>query len=167
MEQDNIQKKRKPHFITIIVCSIFALILVALIALLVWSNVKVHPIHIGQAWSVDSITISYDCREDGANQTYDLHITGEAAMQEFIKVAENLSGKNIVNGGSGDYDTIIYIRVEYNADYSGEKLGYCCIYGPQILLNEGGGVGYSYRMSDDDYEKFIEYLSGLNHSGRF
>lgn len=167
MEQNNMEKKRKPHLITIIACSIFALILIALIAFLIWSNIKVHPVHIGQAEYVDSITISYSCREDGADSSYDLHITEKEALQDFINAVENLNGKNIVNGGSGDYDTTIYIRVEYNADYSGGKLGYCCIYGPQILLNEGGGVGYSYQMSDKDYESFIGYISKLNYRGGF
>lgn len=166
MDKDNMEKKRKPHFITIIVCCIFALFLIALIFLLIWSNVKIRPIHIGQAEQVESITISYSCR-NGEYNAYDLYITGEEALREFIKTAENLKGKNIVNGGSGDYDTKIYIRVAYNADYSGEKLGYCCIYGPQILLSEGGGIGYSYQMSEKDYEEFLNYVLALNDSAGF
>lgn len=164
MKQDNIEKKRRPHFITIIACCIFALFLIYLIVWFVWGNIPLQPIHIGEVTQVESVTVSYSCPEHGDTSSFELNITEQEALQEFINTVENLKGHNIVNGGSGDYDTTIHISVQYHTDYSGEMLGYCLLYGPQILLSEGGGIGYSYEMSDEDYQTFLNYLMELHES---
>lgn len=148
-----------------IVCIIFIVFAIAFLIILIWQNISYKPIKIKSADFVEKIEIVLTIKEE-TTVSYDLEITEKDALREFVNRINNIKAKKILNGGGGEAETFINIKVYYSDNYNGKKLGYCVIYGNQILLSEGGKEAY--RMNETDSESLLQYILqfiGSNEKG--
>lgn len=135
---------------------VFTIFVIFFLILVIWTNICYKPIKIASAESVDKICLTI---ENDTAKSYDLEIIEKEDLKEFIHTVNLIKAKKILNGGGGEEKNIITIKVYYNQRYNGKKLGYCVIYGNQILLSEGGKDAY--RMSEQDIENLLQYLLQL------
>lgn len=153
MEQE---KKKTNLFLKIlqIICRIiiglFVLLLLLNLGVELYFQIKYKPIKVGPADAVEMIEIN------------EIEITDAEDMQALIEALENLKGKRISPWGVKDlYEPSAHFRVTYASDYSESKLGYCLIYGDQIMLTEGGHYPNGYRISEDDAKEFWDFIAQL------
>ncbi|MCH5281551.1 MAG: hypothetical protein J1E61_08790 [Lachnospiraceae bacterium] len=162
MEQE---KKKKNLFLKIlqIICRIiiglFVFLLLLNLGVELYFQIKYKPIKVGSADEVEMIEIDYYGYGD---KLLEIEITDAEDMQALIEALENLKGKRISPWGVKDlYEPSAHFRVTYASDYSESKLGYCLIYGDQIMLTEGGHYPNGYRISEEDAKEFWDFVAQL------
>lgn len=146
-----LQKKNIVYIVLVAFVIIFLIILI-------WQNISYKPIKIKSADCVEKIEIALTIKEE-TTISYDLEITEKDVLREIVDKMNGIKAKKILNGGGGEAETLISIKVYYDDNYHGEKLGYCVIYGNQILLSEGGKEAY--RMNETDSKNLLQYILQL------
>ncbi len=137
--------------------TIFGIFAIMLIICLILENIKYNPIKIKSVDSVEKIEIVLYIVEANI-VSYESEITEKDEIIKLNNELCNIKAKKILNGGGGDADDIIFIKVYYNDNYKGDKLESFTIYGEQILLYEGAKA---YKMKENDSKKLLEYILQL------
>lgn len=140
-----------------IIYTIFGIFVIILMISLIWENIEYKPIKIKAIDSVEKIEIVLSIDEEEL-VSYESEITEKDEIRKFNNELCNIKAKKILNGGGGDADAIIFIKVYYNENYKEDKLEDITIYGEQILLYEGTKA---YKMKENDSKKLLEYILQL------
>lgn len=140
-----------------IIYIIFSIFVIILLIILIWQNIAYKPIIIKSLDSVEKIEIVLTIVEE-EHTFYEVEITEKDEIRKLNSELCDIRAKKIINGGGGEADTIINVKVYYNDNYKGDKLENFTIYGEQILLNEGKKA---YKMKENDSKNLLEYIFRL------